>query len=513
MNHQAVSYSGQRTRCTTSRCFSFLCLLLVLVPAFMPATAAAQGSRTASGLSPSEMQDSEMRGALKMLETLGDASTEEAQAAQARQADDAIRVFQKAGRDGVPMLREALQKGHRNPAYLIIVASLLVLAEGPSGIEAARVALDRVPATVHPDLFYRWLHICLRFQSKESVRVIDRLLDIPVMEIKLSELETGVHSPALAGFALSAAGDVGKKRVLEILSNPGSVSDARWRNLMADLSHLPSPEIARKLEKAIPRVTGESRRAAVWALGKCDDERSVAYLADLYLHEKDPIVRREVIFVLGEMSHVGAKTVIVRALGDPNEDVRSNAIGSLAALQLPDAGEILKGRFLAEKSPLVRPNYVSALIRLRPAGYREMLQEAGRKWPSFAPFIDNALKNDKGGDPLGPPSVLGEVAGDVLDEPRWERLRAELEDSGGLTIALNRKTIVMTATEADAAYLETLLPKIAGNLTLDNYKAFEAYQEVYRLIRRKWRKDPRPSFQLPPVWYGNRPVAAPAPAK
>ncbi len=452
---------------------------------------------------PSELRDAELRNALRLLESVGEAHSEDQQLEQARRADEAIRIFQRAGRDGVPVLRETLQKGHRNPAYLIIAASLLVLAERASGVEAALKALEPVEATLHPDLFYRFIHIAALTDSRQTGQVIDRLLDIPPMEIRLSELGDGAHSPALVGFALAAAGEDGKARVLDILSRPSSVSDVRWRNLMAALSHLPSPDVARRLEKALPKLKGESKRAAVWALGKIDDELSVGFLIRQYASDPDPVVRKEVIFSLGEMAHPSARETLVKALADPSVEVRNNAIGSLTASGLPDAGEIIGKQFLNEKSALVRPNYVEALIRLRPKGYRQLLDQGKRKWPSFAYYIDEKLKRDPGGNPPGPPVVMPELAGRVLQEPEWRQLLMEVEESRGLNLSANMKTIVLTASEADAAYLESILPLIASGITIDHYRAFEAYQQVYRLIRRKWRKDPRPLFDIPPVWYGN----------
>lgn len=457
--------------------------------------------------SPSERQQAELRDALKALETIGQAREHDESEIQRRRMEEAVARFERAGPDAISLLREALQQGHHNPAYLIVVASLLVLAEGPSGVELSRRALEPVGATLHPDLFVRWLHICLRLEGQDIAAIMNRLLDIPPMDIELAELDGKVHSPALMAFLLASAGEPGLKRTLEIIRKPSLVNDVRWRSLMALMDHYPWVPVARELEKTIPSLKGDRRRAAVWALGKMDDERSVPFLTRMYDQETDRAVRREIIFVLGEMAHPLAMPALTKALSDSDQEIRSTAVASIYAIQMPESGQILAERFLEEKSALVRPDYVKGLLQLKPKGYRELLIQAKRKWPSFAYFIDSVLTEDMESTLAEWPEVYPALTGQVLDPVSWQQLVRELQESDGLTLSANRKTIVLSAALDDVAILEDVLPRLTSNLTLDHYRAFETYQEVHRLIRRKWRKDPRPTFRGKPVWYGS-----PAPA-
>ncbi len=452
--------------------------------------------------SPSEQRDQSLREAIQMLESIGDASTEDKREAQQRRVDEAIGRFQDAGRDGIPILRESLERGHTNPAFLIVAASLLILAEGPSAVDTTVRALGSIHPKLYPELYYRWLHVALRSQPKDPSRIIDRALDVPPMSIRLSEFENEVFSPSLIGYALAAGGPSVTRRLFELVGQGRKLPEEKWKNLMTALSHLPSPEAARAIEKVLPSLDGEYKRAAVWTLGKMDDEKSVHLLIRLYGTEKDIVVRREIIFALGEMCHAASFPLLERALKDPSEAVRSYAVSSIVAVRMPESGPLLAREFLSEKSSIVRPDFVTGLLELRPPGYRELIDAGKRKWPSFGPYIDERLKHHVAGPPAGPPLLMPELAGQVLDPANWKQLLVELEDSRGLSLPLNRKTVVLSASEADANYLKSLLPDMAGILALDHYKAYETYQEVYRLIRRKWRKDPRPMFSLPPQWYG-----------
>ncbi len=473
-------------------------LPVVLWLAAWPVPAPAQSYGT-----PSEQRDAEVRDAIGLLAGLGQeqyrgAQGEEAVEIQQRKVDQAIDAIQQAGRGAAPLLREALSEGKPNPAYLIVLASLLVLAEGPSAMEFTTRTLAPVRADAYPDLFFRWLYICLRLKPKGLGPTLDRLFDIPRVAVEIQEFKTKVYAPELVAFAVAAAGPEGRERVLYHLANPGKAGEPFWQNLMTALAHLPSAEYARTLETVIARLKGEKRRAAIWALGKMDDERSVAFLAKLFGGEKDPAARQEIVFALGEMAHPAGLETLAAALKDPRMEVRSTAVASIGSLPLGESGKIITGNMWNEKEPSVRTDYLTALARLKPPGYRNDLERMRRHWPSLTLPIDMLLKQPEG---LGPdePRILPQLAGQVLDLRQWQTLLIEVEESRGLSLPLNQKTIVLTARLEDLAYFEKLLPEVCGTLSLDNFRAFEAYQDIYRLVRRKWRKRPQPTFRGPPT--------------
>src|SRR2546422_10886499 len=103
---------------------------------------------------------------------------------------------------------------------------------------------------------------------------------------------------------------------------------------------------------------------AVCILAEVGGENSIETLADVLLHDADPLVRHEAAFSLGQMGLSGANGPLERAvMTDPEAIVRHEAAAALGSIGNPSTEKVLRVA-LEDEDEIVRNSARTSLFNL-----------------------------------------------------------------------------------------------------------------------------------------------------
>ncbi|MFN7952809.1 MAG: HEAT repeat domain-containing protein [bacterium] len=152
-------------------------------------------------------------------------------------------------------------------------------------------------------------------------------------------------------FALRSGGTDAKLRVMWVLAR---TRDPRTPTLLAELFSDDDPVVARaaaailvefggpvverKLEAALASESSRVRGNAAFALGELAHPDALDGLLGTFFRETDPGARADLARALGKIGQRGAMPHLIRALDDPNAEVRKQAHAALVTIAKEDAG-------------------------------------------------------------------------------------------------------------------------------------------------------------------------------
>lgn len=320
---------------------------------------------------------------------------------------------------------------------------------GSQNAEVRRAALDLLdawglaeaaqaarPLLVDPDpnLRARAAAVLVRHLGDRAVSDVARCLSDHAQEVRVE--------------AARALGSLATPAALRALVQATFDADPPTREVITDtLSRLDLPRLYECLDEFMASERLEARLAALWMLGKSDDERVVPLLA-ASLSDPRPRVRAAACGALGKYSSEDTRSALEDALHDRSEFARAAAVNALGRVGDADSVAALR-LLLRDPDPFVRKRVVLSLGRL---GEDEVVPElqallgAEAEEEAVAAAVSLAL--------LRSTAALSALAGWLAEPAHPPRLAAALAAEPPDIAEPARRSLGLFPTTADAADLD-----------------------------------------------------------
>lgn len=414
----------------------------------------------------------------------------------------AIELIAQGGPLSSTPLREALQQENLPAGAGYIMGTMLMLTDGATAGDFVLAQLKERDPAEDPVEAFRLGHTLMLTAPHHGAIFAERLAEL-TNDIRFPVPNEGIAFPLIGGIAwLYAAGDTDALNDLAALIEdvsrlPPHVSD----NLLRVVTQLQLHQLLPLIEEQAASTPEDSPRfrALLWALGQLDDPKVIPQLDKFRRTLKDPILRQEATFALGEIQSPAALGPLRDALSDKIPGVRSYAVSGLVKLDTPKARTLIREALGGpESDQQVQADYLRAARQAGDRTWRDALAKAAENWPKhklIAKETSLSLARTEPRNPAAPPPSVW--PGEPMNELPPERLNEQLWDvinARGLGFSQMKKTVLYSATPKHIQHLEYLRTLLARELTRQNLDTWLDVLNTLQLVRRRLRDDPRPLF-------------------